>query len=273
MGDRVDEAQRWMVSHWRGFFRSISAALLKVLGPIEDFLLWMPWWLLMGLVGLLAWRISGYKVAILTLVGLVLIGVAGIWDQAMRTLAVVGTATVMSVSVAIPMGIAMSKSNRFAGVMAPILDTMQTIPAYVYLIPAIYFLGLGKVPAVMATMVYAIPPAMRLTNLGIRLVSPDLKEAALAFGTTPWQMLLKVELPLARPTIMAGVNQTTMMALAMVVIASIVGAPGRGAAVLAGIFNLEFGKGLVAGLGIVILAVIIDRITQGFAKEVRRDGH
>lgn len=156
--------------------------------------------------------------------------------------------------------------------MRPILDTMQTMPSYVYLIPAIYFLGLGKVPAVVATMVYAVPPAMRLTNLGIRLVSPELKEAARAFGTTSWQMLVKVELPLARPTIMAGVNQTTMMALAMVVIASIVGAQGLGADVLAGIFNLEFGKGLMAGIGIVILAVIIDRITQGFAKESRPNG-
>ena len=271
--DWVDEAQKWTVTHWRGFFRSISSALVKVLGPIEDLLLWIPWWFFMGLVGLLAWRVSGYKVAVASVVGLFLLGIAGIWDQAMRTLAVVGTATVMSVVVAVPLGIAMAKSNRFAGLMSPILDTMQTIPAYVYLIPAIYFLGLGKVPAVMATMVYAVPPAMRLTNLGIRLVSPELTEAARAFGTTPWQMLLKVELPLARPTIMAGVNQTTMMALAMVVIASIVGAQGLGADVLAGIFNLEFGKGLIAGIGIVILAVIIDRITQGFAREARRDAH
>jgi ABC-type proline/glycine betaine transport system permease subunit len=263
----VDRAQLWMVAHWRGFFRSITRVLLQVLVPIEDLLLWLPWWLFMALVGLLAWRVRGYKFALLALAGLLFIGVVQMWDQAMRTLAVVGSATVMSVIVAVPVGIAMSKKERLNRLMLPILDTMQTMPSYVYLIPAIYFLGLGKVPAVVATMVYAVPPAMRLTNLGIRLVSPELKEAARAFGATPWQMLIKVELPLARPTIMAGINQTTMMALAMVVIASLVGAQGLGADVLAGIFNLEFGNGLVAGIGIVILAVIIDRITQGFSQE------
>ena len=263
----VDKAQVWMVAHWRGFFRSITGVLLRVLVPIEDILLWFPWWLFIALVGLLAWRVRGYKFALATLAGLLFIGVVEMWDQAMRTLAVVGSATVMSMIVAIPVGIAMSKNERLNGLMLPILDTMQTMPSYVYLVPAIYFLGLGKVPAVVATMVYAVPPAMRLTNLGIRLVSPELKEAARAFGATPWQMLIKVELPLARPTIMAGINQTTMMALAMVVIASIVGAQGLGADVLAGIFNLEFGNGLVAGIGIVILAIIIDRITQGFAQE------
>ena len=267
----VDRAQLWMVAHWRGFFRSITRVLLQVLVPIEDLLLWLPWWLFIALVGLLAWRVSGYKFALLALAGLLFIGVVQMWDQAMRTLAVVGSATVMSVIVAVPVGIAMSKKERLNRLMLPILDTMQTMPSYVYLIPAIYFLGLGKVPAVVATMVYAVPPAMRLTNLGIRLVSPELKEAARAFGATPWQMLIKVELPLARPTIMAGINQTTMMALAMVVIASLVGAQGLGADVLAGIFNLEFGNGLVAGIGIVILAIIIDRITQGLAQEPGAD--
>ncbi len=262
-----DKAQVWMVAHWRGFFRSITGVLLRVLVPIEDILLWFPWWLFISLLVLLAWRVRGYKVALATLAGLLFIGVVEMWDQAMRTLAVVGSATVMSMIVAIPVGIAMSKNERLNGLMLPILDTMQTMPSYVYLVPAIYFLGLGKVPAVVATMVYAVPPAMRLTNLGIRLVSPELKEAARAFGATPWQMLIKVELPLARPTIMAGINQTTMMALAMVVIASLVGAQGLGADVLAGILNLEFGKGLVAGIGIVILAIIIDRITQGLAQE------
>ena len=160
----------------------------------------------------------------------------------------------------------MAKNDLVAGVIRPILDLMQTMPSFVYLIPAILFLGLGMVPAMLATMVYATPPAMRLTNLGIRLVPPELKEAARAFGTTPWQMLIKVELPLARPTIMAGVNQTIMMALAMVVIASLVGSRGLGRDILAGIAQLETGRGLMAGLGIVVLAVIIDRISQGFAK-------
>ncbi len=202
----VDDGVAWMVANWRGFFRSITGVLLQVLGSIEDLLLWLPWWLFMALVGLLAWRVRSYKFALAAVSGLLFIGVVEMWDQAMRTLAVVGSATVMSVIVAVPLGIGMSKNQRLNGLMLPILDTMQTMPSYVYLIPAIYFLGLGKVPAVVATMVYAVPPAMRLTNLGIRLVSTELKEAALAFGATPWQMLIKVELPLARPTIMAGIN-------------------------------------------------------------------
>ena len=269
---KVDDAVSWMVAHWRGFFQEIKFALLKVLVPLEDFLLWLPWWLVTGGVVLLAWRIAGIGVALVSLAGLFFLGIVNIWDATMQTLAVVGTATVISVLVAVPMGIAMAKSNVVEAIMRPVLDTMQTMPSFVYLIPAIYFLGLGKVPAVFATMVYAVPPAMRLTNLGIRLVSPELKEAARAFGTTPWQMLIKVELPLARPTIMAGINQTTMMALAMVVIASLVGNPGLGAHVLEGIQGLAFGKGLMAGIGIVVMAVIIDRITQGFAKEARPNG-
>ncbi len=271
--EKVDDAVFWMVAHWRSFFQEIKSALLEVLVPLEDFLLWLPWWLVTGWVVLLAWRVAGARVALVSLAGLFFLGIVNIWDAAMQTLAVVGTASVISVLVAVPMGIAMAKSNNVDGIMRPILDTMQTMPSFVYLIPAIYFLGLGKVPAVFATMVYAIPPAMRLTNLGIRLVSPELKEAARSFGTTPWQMLIKVELPLARPTIMAGINQTTMMALAMVVIASLVGNPGLGANVLEGIQGLAFGKGLIAGIGIVVMAVIIDRITQGLARDPRQSTH
>ena len=273
LDNKVDDAVGWMVAHWRGFFRDVNVWALKVLVPIEKSLLALPWWLFVGLVGLLAWRVSGYKIALVSIVGLVFIAVLGMWDQAMRTLAVVGTATVMSVAVAVPMGIAMAKSDRLDGMMRPVLDTMQTMPAFVYLIPIIYFLGLGKLPAVLATMVYAVPPAMRLTSLGIRLVPTELKEAARSFGTSPWQLLVKVELPLARPTIMAGVNQTTMMALAMVVIASMVGAQGLGNDVLQGINNLELGKGLIAGFGIVVMAIIIDRITQGFAREANNSDH
>ena len=199
----------------------------------------------------------------MSVVGLVALSIFGLWDNTMRTMAVVGTATGMSVAIAVPLGILMAKSERFQAAMRPMLDLMQVMPAFVYLIPAIFFLGIGKPPAVMATMIYAVPPAMRLTNLGIRLVSPELVEAAKAFGTTPWQLLVKIQLPLARPTIMAGVNQTVMMALAMVVIAAMVGAPGLGSDVFEGVSRLEFGKGLLGGLGIVILAIIIDRNVPG----------
>ncbi|MQF70342.1 proline/glycine betaine ABC transporter permease [SAR202 cluster bacterium AD-804-J14_MRT_500m] len=265
----IDKGVKWAVQHWRSFFRTITSYLLVLLVPLEDFMLWIPWWLFMSTVGFLAWRASGKATALGSIIGMLFLGAIGVWDQAMRTVAVVGSATVLAVTFAIPIGIVMSKSDKIEKVVRPVLDMMQTMPSFVYLIPCIYFMGLGKVPAVLATLVYAVPPAIRLTNLGIRLVSPELKEAARAFGTTGWQMLIKIELPLARPTIMAGVNQTVMMALAMVVIASMVGAPGLGADVLAGVVQLEFGRGLMAGLGIVVMAVIIDRIAQGLAKDAR----
>lgn len=265
----IDARVDWMVGEWRGYIQTVRNVLLKALVPLEKGLRAMPWWLFIGSTALIAWKVSGYKIALIALIGLTSIGLFGLWDNAMRTMAVVGTATAMSVGLAIPVGILMSKSDRLQSAMRPVLDLMQVMPAFVYLIPAIYFLGLGKVPAVMATMIYAVPPAMRLTNLGIRLVSPELIEAAKAFGTTPWQLLIKIQLPLARPTIMAGVNQTIMMSLAMAVVASMVGAQGLGADVLAGITQLEFGRGLLAGIGIVILAIIIDRTSQGLAKDPR----
>ena len=262
----IDKAKDWTVEHFRPTTISFRDALLEVMVPVRNFLLWIPWWLFIAVVSLVAWRISGLTVALISTGGLLFIGVTELWDLAMKTLAVVGTATFISVAIAIPVGIVMAKNDLVAGVIRPILDLMQTMPTFVYLIPVILLLGVGMVPAMLATMVYATPPAMRLTNLGIRLVPPELKEPARAFGTTPWQMLIKVELPLARPTIMAGVNQTIMMALAMVVIASLVGAPGLGIEILAGVQDLRTGQGLMAGLGIVVLAVIIDRISQGFAK-------
>ena len=267
LDDRVD----WMVENWRDFFQSVRNAMNKILVPLEKGLIALPWWLTIGATALVAWKISGMRVAVMSVAGLVALSIFGLWDNTMRTMAVVGTATGMSVAIAVPLGILMAKSERFQSAMRPMLDLMQVMPAFVYLIPAIFFLGIGKPPAVMATMIYAVPPAMRLTNLGIRLVSPELVEAAKAFGTTPWQLLVKIQLPLARPTIMAGVNQTVMMALAMVVIAAMVGAPGLGSDVFEGVSRLEFGKGLLGGLGIVILAIIIDRTSQGLAKDPRSE--
>lgn len=175
----VDDAMTWMVEHWRGFFRGgLTVSLLKVLVPLEQRLLNVPWWLFIGVMTLLAWRVGRHRLALTTLASLLFLVFVGLWDQAMRTVAVVGTATIISVFLAIPLGIAMAKNRWFEAMMRPVLDTMQTMPSFVYLIPAIFFLGLGKVPAVLATMVYATPPAMRLTSLGIQLVSPELKEAA-----------------------------------------------------------------------------------------------
>ena len=263
----IDDAVLWLKVKYKAFFRSLVRNLLKAMVPLDRALRDMPMWIFAGLVYLIAWRVNGQKVALGSAAGLFFIAVFDLWRGAMVTMTVVGTATFISIATAVPVGIAMSKSDRIQAAMKPVLDMAQTMPSFVYLIPAIFFLGIGMVPAVFATIIYAVPPCIRLTNLGIRLVSPELKEATKSFGTTPWQMLVKVELPLARPTIMAGVNQTVMMALAMVVVAALVGAGGLGADVYAGVQQLEFGRGLMGGIAIVILAVIIDRISQGFAKD------
>ncbi len=269
LDNRLQDIVLWMKDNWKGFFRGLTNNLLKIMVPMNQALLEMPMWLFIAISALAAWRVSGHKVAIGTIAGLGFLAVFDLWQASMLTMTVIGTATILSIAMAIPMGIAMAKSDALEGAMRPVLDTMQTMPSFVYLIPAIFFLGIGIVPAVMATLIYAVPPAIRLTNLGIRLVSPDLVEAARAFGTTPTQLLIKIQLPLARPTIMAGVNQTIMMALAMVVVAALVGAGGLGGEVYAGISQLEFGRGFMGGFGIVILAVIIDRIVQGMAKDPR----
>lgn len=213
-----------------------------------------------------AWRFAGYKIALIALFGMVFIGVMGLWDHTMTTLAIIVTAVVVSVLIGIPLGILAAKNDRFEAIMRPILDGMQTMPSFVYLIPAVFFFGLGKVPAVVATFIYAVPPCIRLTNLGIRQVPREIVEAGNAFGSTGMQLLFKIQLPLARPSIMAGVNQTIMMALAMVVIASMIGASGLGLEVLRGIERLDVGRGFLAGIGIVILAIMIDRIGQSFGK-------
>jgi glycine betaine/proline transport system permease protein len=194
----------------------------------------------------------------------------GLFDLAMQTLAIVLVATVIAVGMGLPLGILGAKSDRFNAAIRPVLDAMQTMPSFVYLVPAIMLFGIGKTPAVMAVVIYAIPPVIRLTNLGIRQVDPEVVEAARAFGSTSRQVLIKVQLPMALPTVMAGVNQTIMMALAMVVIAAMIGARGLGVEVLNGIARLEVGRGFLGGLGIVIMAIIIDRITQGFVKSSRQ---
>jgi glycine betaine/proline transport system permease protein len=190
----------------------------------------------------------------------------GLIELAMVTLAITLTATLLCVILGIPIGIAAAKSDHFERILRPILDGMQTLPSFVYLIPALMLFGLGMTPAVMATMIYAIAPIIRLTNLGIRQVEPSVVEAGKAFGTTSWQLLRKVQIPLALPTILAGLNQTVMMALAMVVIASMIGAKGLGAEVLNGIARIEPGRGFIAGISIVFMAIILDRISQAFAR-------
>lgn len=259
------------VQDWGTGFRQISAwILMHAILPVERVLQQVPAWAILVLTGLLAWWGQRRFFPVLLYVGgLYLIGAMGLWDKLMQTFTLVLVATVFSVLIGVPVGILSARSRLLRKVLTPVLDVMQTMPSFVYLIPVLMLFGLGKVPAVLATVVYAVPPLIRLTSLGLRQVDKHVMEAAQAYGVTRWQMLTKVTLPLARPSIMAGINQTTMMALSMVVVASMIGAQGLGEDVLAGIQTLDIGRGLQAGVAIVILAIVIDRISQSFGRSQR----
>jgi len=263
----VDKIVDWFLLCFAPFFDAISTVLLGLMLRLESFLLWLPWWATVVLVALLGWKATGRWLAGLAMgAGLILIGSLGMWDRMMQTLAIIGSAVCVSLLLGIPIGILMAKNTTAESMIKPILDAMQTLPSFVYLIPAMMFFGLGKVPALFATIIYAIPPIIRLTNLGIRQVPSDVVEAGKAFGSTPLQLLLKIQIPLAQPAIMSGINQTTMMALAMVVIASMIGARGMGEPVLIALARVQVGNGFEAGLCIVVLAIVIDRILQGFGR-------
>ena len=263
----IDGIVDWLVINWDPFFVGIRTVVLGILIPFRDFLRWLPWWAVIIVTGLLGWRVVGKGFAAIAAGFLLLMAVLGMIDFAMLTLAITLTATLLCVVTGIPLGILAAQNNRFDSVLRPILDGMQTMPSFVYLIPALMFFGLGMTPAVMATCIYAIPPIIRLTNLGIRQVDQSVIEAGRAFGATPLQLLRKVQVPLAMPTVLAGLNQTIMMALAMVVIASMIGAKGLGTEVLNGIARLEVGRGLIAGISIVFMAIILDRLSQGLARK------
>lgn len=268
----INEAVRSLVVNYGFVFKAISQTILQAILFIEWIVRGLPWWVIVIAFMALAWQATKkLTFVVMVAVLLVLIGMLGLWDLAMQTLALMLMATIISVAIGVPMGIWLAKSRVMRGVTLPVLDVMQTMPSFVYLIPAIMLFGLGKVPAVLATIIYAVPPLIRLTDLGIRQVDGEVVEAATAFGGSPRQILFGVELPLATPTIMAGLNQTIMMALSMVVVASMIGARGLGEQVLNGIQTLDVGKGLEAGLGIVILAIVLDRITQGFGRSKLED--
>lgn len=253
---------------------ALSLPLLKFLIILENLLLWSPWYVVVLLFATIAWFATKSIKITISIVFLVLaMGLLGLWNQSMQTIALMLAATISAILIGIPMGILMSRSDRFQNVMMPVLDIMQTMPIFVYLIPFVMIFGVGKIPALLATLVFALPPLIRLTNLGIRQVSAEVIEAVSAFGATGWQKLLSAQIPLAMPTIMAGINQTTMMSLSMVVIASMIGAGGLGYQVLQGIQRLELSKGLFAGLGIVFLAIIFDRIVQGYGKKIQQHLH
>ncbi len=270
LGRWVDGLVDWLLVEFGGVFESIANGMLYLLVRLERFLLWVPWWAVVLAFALVAWRATRkWQSSVATVLLMLVVGVFGLWDLAMSTLAIVGVSTVVAVLIGVPTGILMARSDTAQSIIRPALDAMQTLPSFVYLVPAMMLFGLGKVPAIFATVIYAVAPVIRLTNLGIRQVDRAVVEAAEAFGSSPRQILFGVQLPLALPTIMAGVNQTTMMALAMVVIASMIGARGLGEQVLLAIGRIEVGRGFEAGLSIVALAIVIDRITQGYARRAR----
>ncbi|MBI9050448.1 MAG: proline/glycine betaine ABC transporter permease [Anaerolineaceae bacterium] len=262
----VDAIVEWLTIAGEGLFDAIGAFLLAPMVQLEKLLIAIPWFVIILLVAFMAWRAKGWKMATMVVAGLFFIGALGLWEASMKTLAIVLFATLLAIILGVPVGIAMAQSDQVKRILQPLLDMMQTMPSFVYLIPALMLFGLGKVPALISVLIYAIPPAIRLTDLGIRQVPEDVIEAARAFGSSARQLLFKVQIPLAMPTIMAGVNQTIMMALAMVVVASMIGAGGLGSEVLNGIARLEVGRGFNGGISIVIMAIIIDRLTQSLAK-------
>lgn len=268
----IEQGLRWLVDNYRPFFQGVKWPVEQVLNGFDWSLNAVPPTVMILLFGLIAWQIAGWRLALGIVGSLAFVGLIGAWAEAMTTLAIVFTALVICVAVGVPLGILAARRDRFAAIIRPVLDTMQTIPPFVYLVPVVMLFGIGNVPGVIVTIVFAVPPIIRLTNLGIRQVPGDVVEAMLAFGATPWQLLCKAQLPLALPTIMAGVNQTLMMSLSMVVIASMIAVGGLGQMVLRGIGRLDMGIATVGGIGIVLLAIVLDRLTQALGS-ARKEQH
>lgn len=263
---------------FRGFTRSYGDAIEALFDPLKRFLngcehllTHTPWPIVLLVVAALAWGASRrMRIVIAAVLTLCLIGAFGMWDDMMKTISMILTSTLLAIGIGLPVGILMSRSDRAQAIVNPVLDVMQTMPPFVYLIPVVMLLGIGKVPGLIAVVIYAIPPMIRLTNLGIRQVDTEVLEAADAFGSSRWQRLVKAELPLALPTIMAGINQTIMMALAMVVIASMIGVQGLGQPVLQAISNQYFTLGLFNGAAIVGIAILFDRISQAWGRRLQK---
>lgn len=269
--------RRTLDEAYRNFSRTYGDHIEAFFDPLLQFLLWFdrllsgsPWWAVMlGLIAI-SWLASrSWKLCVGVALALFAIGLFGMWADAMSTLAMILVCAAIAIALGIPVGIAMSRSDRVQSAVTPVLDVMQTLPAFVYLIPVVMLLGIGRIPGLIAVVIYAIPPIIRLTNLGIRLVDKEVLEAAAAFGANRWQRLYQVQMPLAMPTIMAGVNQTIMMALSMVVIAAMIGVRGLGQPVLQSITNQYFTLGLLNGLAIVLLAIMVDRVTQAYGRRTQ----
>jgi glycine betaine/proline transport system permease protein len=269
----INEGLGWLVQNFRPFFQTVRAPIDGTLTWVESLLTSMPALAMVALLGLLAWQFAGRAVAVGAVAALLVVAMLGIWSEAMVTLSLVLTSLAFCIVIGLPLGIVLAASDRAQRWTRPFLDAMQTTPAFVYLVPVVMLFGIGNVPGVIVTIVFALPPLVRLTNLGLRQVRPDLIEAARAYGASPWQLLVKVQLPLAMPSIMAGVNQALMLSLSMVVIASMIAVGGLGQMVLRGIGRLDMGLATVGGLGIVLLAVTLDRITQAMGRPRRGVRH
>lgn len=263
----IQTAVDWLVSNYREFFQILKVPVEISLEGLQWLFATLPPFVVILIFAFAAWRYAGKRVTVFTVLSFILIGYLGLWEDTMTTLAMVICSVVFCAVVGIPLGIMAGRSDRFEMILRPFLDAMQTTPAFVYLIPVVMLFSIGTVSGILATIVFALPPIIRLTNLGIRQVHPELVEAAIAFGATPWQVLRKVQFPLAMPSVMAGLNQTIMMALSMVVIAALIGAGGLGNPVVQGLNTLEIGLATIGGLSIVLLAMVLDRVTQGVAKK------
>lgn len=271
IGTYIEQFINWLTLNFGPFFALIKVVVESVVNSVEWALMFPPFYIVIALIAFLAWKRTGWGLTVFSVLGLGLIWGMGYWDQTMATLALILSAAFIALLMGVPLGIWAAKNPMAGKMIRPVLDLMQTMPAFVYLIPAVLFFGLGKVPGAFATVIFAMPPAVRLTTLGISQVPAAIVEATRSFGATPRQLLFKVELPLALPTILAGVNQTIMMALSMVVVSAMIAAGGLGEVVLKGITQLKIGLGFEGGIAVVILAVILDRITQSFgAKKVAK---
>ncbi len=262
----ISRAIKVLVANFRPFFQSIRSPILWLLAQLQIVLLQIPPLLLITGLGLVAWQFAGRRIAVFTITVLIVIGLVDAWEEAMVSLAIVVTSVAFSLMVGLPAGITCACINHVEKLLRPLLDAMQTLPSFVYMVPVVMLFGVGDVSGVIATIIFALPPLIRLTNLAIRQVPWGLLEAGLALGLTPWQVLRKIQIPVAKPTIMAGVNQTVLFALNMSVITSMIGVPGLGQLVLQGISRLDVGKAAVGGLSIVLIAMALDRITQAIGK-------
>ena len=256
----------WLTLNYRPTFQAMKVPVEALLDGVSAVLLWLPPVAFIVLVAAMAWRVAGWRIGALAAVSFTLIGMVGLWDLTMVTLAMVAASVVVCLIIGLPLGILAARSDRFQGALRPVLDVMQTTPAFVYLVPVVMLFSIGTVAGVIATIIFALPPLIRLTDLGIRQVPEDVIEAAEAFGSSEREVLFKVRLPLALPTIMAGVNQTIMLALSMVVIAALIGAGGLGRPVVEGLNALRIGQAGIGGLAIVLLAIVLDRLTQAFGE-------